>query len=554
MPTSGCRRKANRYRVAKSKNCKQWVAGGARFEQHWAYRPFDPGPPPAVQDPSWCRNVIDRYVLARLERQGVTPSPEADRYTLIKRLYYDLLGLPPSMREADAFADDESPAAYTQLVDRLLSSPHFGERWGRHWLDKARYADSDGYEKDNPRPDAWRYRDWVLNAINRDLPFDRFTVEQLAGDLLPDCDEMARLATAFNRQTLTNTEGGTDQEEFRVAAVMDRTETLGTVWLALTVGCARCHSHKYDTITQDEYYQLFAFFNNGDETTIEVAASATSDEKMSVRVISQRTAEPRTTHVLHRGDFLQPSHAVQPDALSALPKLQARQEDSDSPDRLDLARWLVSGNNPLPARVAVNHLWSQLFGEGLVRTMNDFGIRGESPTHPRLLDWLARSLIENHWSRKQLIRTIALSSTYRQSSRHRPQLADVDATNRLLHRQNRFRVEAEIIRDVTLAASGLLSGRIGGPSVFPPIPPSITDLTYNSSFKWETSEGEDRYRRGLYTFFKRTAPHPNLTTFDCPSSNVTTVRRQRSNTPIGVLVLLNNEVYAEAARAMADVF
>ena len=532
-----------------------WVAGGASYEEHWAYRALSDAPPPSVANESWVRNPIDRFVLARLESEDVEPSPEADRYILIKRLHYDLLGLPPEPAEVDRFLNDASPDAYEQLVDRLLASPHFGERWGRHWLDKARYADSDGYEKDNPRPDAWRYRDWVIRAINEDMPFDRFTIEQLAGDLLPDGGPLAQLATAFNRQTLTNTEGGTDQEEFRVAAVMDRIETLGTVWLGLTVGCARCHSHKYDQITQTEYYQLFAFFNNGDETKTNVPPSVyqsgkSKKELKDIRVLSERSEDRRTTHRLHRGDFLQPQEEVRADTLDCLPPLAAGSEDQPL-NRLDLARWLVGGENPLVPRVAVNHLWLNLFGEGLVATVNDFGVRGEPPSHPALLDWLAGESIRRGWSRKAMIKLIATSATYRQQSRHRPELAERDPANRLLARQNRFRVEAEIVRDLALASSGLLSAKIGGPSVFPPLPEGIAELSYADNFKWATSQGEDRYRRGMYTFFKRTAPYPNLITFDCPDSNTTSVKRSRSNTPLQALQTLNNEVFHEAAQALA---
>ena len=535
---------------------RRWIEQGAAWEVHWAYRPLDKPKRPSVQNASWPRNDIDYFVLGKLEHAGIEPSPPANRYTLIKRLYYDLIGLPPTPDEVDAFVADASPKAYENLVDRLLASQHFGERWGRHWLDKARYADSDGYEKDNNRPDAWRYRDWVIDAINADLPFDQFTLQQLAGDMLPEAGPMARLATAFNRQTLTNTEGGTDQEQWRVAAVMDRTETLGAVWLGLTVGCARCHNHKYDQFTQREYYQLFAFLNNGDETNTDVPVSTVAAEEkgqevptMKVRVIARRTKNLRKTHILRRGEFKQPLDEVQSQGPTTLPPVTPRDEQKAS-DRLDLAHWLVNGHNPLVPRVTVNHIWKHLFGEGIVQTMNDFGVRGDPPTHPQLLEYLAEYFVRRGWSRKAMIKQIVMSSTYRQSSRHRPELTDIDAVNRLLYRQNRFRVEAEIMRDVTLAVSGLLSAKVGGPSVFPPIPKSVTDLTYNSSFEWKTSKGDDRYRRGMYTFFKRTAPHPNLITFDCPDSNVTNVERDSSNTPIGALVTLNNEVYVEAAQAM----
>jgi len=539
-----------------------WIAEGASWDVHWAYRPLTDSEPPTVEPHGSTLSDIDRFVFATLESKGIEPSPEASRTTLIRRLSYDLIGLPPEPAEVDAFVADTSADAYERLVDRLLASSHFGERWGRHWLDKARYADSDGYEKDNHRPDAWRYRDWVIDAINRDLPFDAFTIEQLAGDLLPEATPEQQLATAFHRQTLTNTEGGVDQEEFRVAAVMDRTETLGTVWLGLSVGCARCHTHKYDQITQREYYQLYAFFNNADEVAIPLAAAAgetppqdaTDDKKKKpprVRVVSERQADRRQTHILRRGEFQEPLEPVRPGTLTTLPPLRAR-DGRDEPDRLDLARWLVSGDNPLVPRVVVNHIWKHLFGQGLVPTMNDFGVRGDPPSHPELLDSLALRLIDSGWSRKALIKQIVMSATYRQSSDHRVGIEAIDPTNRLLHRQNRFRVEAEVVRDIALAASGLLTPAIGGPSVFPPIPEGVTDLTYNSGFKWKTSTGSDRYRRGLYTYFKRTAPHPNLITFDCPDSNVSNVARERSNTPIAALVTLNNATFVEAAQALAS--
>jgi hypothetical protein len=767
---------------------------------HWAYQPLHEASLPVVERTGWPVNPIDHFVLAELELRGLEPSPPADRYTLIRRLYLDLLGLLPPVDEVDAFVQDPRDDAYQRLVDRLLQSPHFGERWGRHWLDMARYADSDGYEKDNHRPDAYRYREWVIDAINDDLPFDRFTIEQLAGDLLPDATPMQRLATAFHRQTLTNTEGGVDQEEFRVEACFDRTETTGTVWLGLTLGCARCHSHKYDAISQREYFQLFAMFNNADEQTtvvpksdeevavyqqakaahdaqieettaklrteqtrlaaelaareaetramldaaraeplrlhplaearyesdtgatfepqpdgsvlvtganperavytiggqtpaavwnavrldvlpdpslpsngpgrvehgnfvlngLSVEVSPTADfaearslglaaaradfeqggkwlaagvidgqedtgwaispqagkphwlvvtfdqplhveephfvrirlsqqygrqhtlgrfklslqsgiepqatvpdeiarllelapeqlgigreitvrsplslggrgqgegeedaavislpilsdaqrqqlrdyfsrfepatkelldrldqlqsnappkPELTVRVLGQRTQNPRKTHVLRRGEFLQPLTDVEvaPAGLGTLPPLLPRNPDGVA-DRLDLAHWLVSSENPLTPRVTVNHIWRQLFGEGLVRTPDDFGVRGEPPTHPELLDWLALDFLGrtggngaaspgNAWSRKALIKRIVMSATYRQSSRHRPELTEADPLNLWLARQNRVRVEGEIVRDISLDAAGLLSRRLGGPSVFPP--------------------------------------------------------------------------------------
>ena len=816
----------------------------AAKNKHWAYLPLNVIEPPTVENESWVRNSIDRFVLAKLEQQQLLPSPEVNRHTLIRRLSLDLVGLLPSGTEVDSFVNDASPNACETLVDRLLASPHFGERWGRHWLDMARYADSDGYEKDNPRPDAYRWRDWVLDAINADMPFDQFTIEQLAGDLLPDATPMQRLATAFHRQTLTNTEGGTDQEQFRVEACFDRTETTGTVWLGLTVGCARCHTHKYDAITQREYYQLFSVFNNGDEATVTVqkseaevaeysASKSVYDAKLKVindklhatqsdnteafekwqsarkislaeaastpvklhalqapnyssdsgilfesqtggvvlvsganpdraiysvvgetavrgitglridvfpddslpskgpgrvahgnfvlsevtlevatnpeftdarklkfikakadfeqgdrpwlatntidgndetgwaiapqfgkkhslilglmepfdapakyfvrirmshqygqqhtigrfkvslqtgtepdvvipenllaalntptnerseeqknklwdffsrqhpvtsellsqldvlkktepakpeinsRVVVQRSTDPRKTFILKRGEFLAPvmDQEVQPASFSTLPPMPARLEGV-SADRLDLARWLVSEKNPLTPRVTANHVWRLLFGHGIVRTSNDFGVRGERPTHPELLDWLAADLLKGSdfgrpWSRKALIRRIVLSATYRQSSHYRHELREVDPQNLLIARQNRLRVEGEIVRDISLDASGLLSPKIGGPSVFPPLPPGIAELSYAGNFNWTESKGDDRYRRGMYTFFKRTSPHPSLMTFDCPDANIACIERQTSNTPLQALTSLNNEAFAETSRAFA---
>jgi len=617
-----------RLSQAEIETLRKWIDSGAVWpnadsspssqNQHWSYQPLIAYAPPQVIEPSWTINPIDQFILARLESRGLSPSPEADRYTLIRRLSLDLIGLLPTIAEVDAFCSDANSDAYEKVVDRLLHSPHFGERWGRHWLDMARYADSDGYEKDNPRPDAFLWRDWVIDAINADMPFDQFTIEQIAGDLLPEATQNQRLATAFHRQTLTNTEGGADQEQFRVEACFDRTETTGAVWLGLTVGCARCHSHKYDAISQREYYQLFAFYNNGDEQTFVVPKSddeirqyekdlashqaavanaqlalqdaqkeidpeleptikplteklnaikkkAPAKPEYAVRVIGQRSKELRKTFVLRRGEFLEPitDSEVNPDGLGTLTALNPRKPD-EMGDRLDLARWLVSKENPLTPRVTVNHVWRILFGTGLVKTANDFGVRGEPPTHPELLDWLARHFIgldaddplaRSHpqvaWSRKALIKQIVLSATYRQSSKRRLELSDIDPQNKLLACQNRIRVEGEIVRDISLDAAGLLARKIGGPSVFPALPAGIAELSYAGNFKWKVSNEVDRYRRGMYTFFKRTAPHPNLITFDCPDANLTCVDRSKSNTPLQALVALNNESFTEASQAFA---
>ncbi len=539
--------------TAEVEQVRQWIAAGAPWNEtgtdpartvstHWAFRAPVRPELPHVSRSEWRRNSIDSFILSRLEQEHVDPSPEADRATLIRRLSLDLLGLPPKPEEVAAFRDDPSPDAYERLVDRLLASPRFGERWARHWLDLARYADSDGYEKDTGRPYAYRYRDWAIDAINADLPFDRFSIEQLAGDLIPGATLAQKAATGFHRNTLTNKEGGADQEEFRVAAVIDRVNTTGTVWMGLTLGCAQCHTHKYDPITQREYFGIFAFFNGSDE--LDLPAPLPEADKATLPTLAEHDGG-RVTHLLAKGDFLRPGEVVESGVPAVLPAMA-----TSAPSRLDLADWLFAPEQPLTARVAVNRVWAHLFGRGLVATMDDFGTRGEAPSHPELLDWLAVEFRESGWSRKALIRLIVTSATYRQSSRPRPEITERDPYNAWLSRQNRFRPEAEIMRDLALAVSGLLSDRVGGPSVRPPQPPGISELTYAGSAKWVDSQGPDRYRRGMYTWFQRTSPYPMLLTFDAPDGNVCVVRRERSSTPLQALTLLNDPVFVECARAL----
>lgn len=565
---------------------------------HWAFQPLSQAVPPQADV-----HPIDAFVRARLRKEGLAPSPVADRETLIRRLSLDLTGLPPTPAEVRAFLADTSPNAYEQLVDRLLASQHYGERWARHWLDLARYADSDGYEKDTGRPFAWRYRDWVIQALNRDLPFDQFTIEQLAGDLLPGATADQKIATGFHRNTLTNKEGGVDQEEFRIAAVVDRVNTTSTVWLGLTVACAQCHDHKYDPISQREYYQLMAFFNSDRELDLPVplpgeamkvawmqkrfrdrqhvlkqaleeakakkrpAAEITKRQKAvtdhartapGVSKAQTLTLGPtRATHIHLRGDFLRKGVEVSPGTLAVLPPL-AKATEVSTPNRLDLAQWLVAEDNPLTPRVIVNWVWGKYFGRGLVATPEDFGIQGQKPSHPDLLDWLARDFTspgkrnDTAWSLKRLHKRIVMSATYQQSSAITAELQERDPLNILLARQSRLRLEAEIVRDQALAVSGLLTAKVGGPSVRPPQPSGISELTYAGSARWVESTGPDRYRRGLYTWFQRTSPYPMLLTFDSPDANVCTVRRERSNTALQALTLLNDSVFVETAQALAS--
>lgn len=640
---------------------KKWIDQGADWPPepepepahvvaHWAFQPPQRPAVPQIRNlQSAMRNPIDAFILARLQQDEIAPSPEADRATLIRRLCLDLLGLPPSPEEVAQFVNDHDPAAYDHFVQRLLASPHFGERWGRHWLDLARYADSDGYEDDKFRPDAWRYRDWVIDAFNQDLPFDQFTLWQVAGDLLPEADYEQKLATGFHRMTLSNNAGaGGVKEEYRVKTVKDRLSTTATVWLGSTVACAECHSHKYDPISQREYYQLYAFFDNVEEVTMdtpklgeryqlefEAATRAFEEQLKNVRralsdyekdvlpvkqqqweIRAQRdgtvpeairaalsvpaqkrtdahrdqlrkhfrsidpeyaelkavvpvgdevgnnkplppsekalvvgeNSNPHRSFLQRKGDFLKPGAEVLPATPAFLPALQPR---GSRPDRLDLARWIVDPRNPLTSRVAVNHIWQVLFGQGLVATADNFGVKGEKPSHPELLDWLATEFVARGWSRKELIRLIVHSATYRQNSRARPELRAKDPNNVLLARQNRLRLEAECVRDAALVASGLLNREMGGPSFQPPLPTALAQAKELKNERFmEASPGAHRYRRGVYINVQRTFLFPMLKTFDVADANVCTVRRERSNSPLQALTLLNDPVFFEAAQAL----
>ena len=519
---------------------KRWVVQGAPYQVHWSFekprRPTLPG----VAKKEWPRNGIDFFVLARLEANGLNPSPEADRNTLIRRLSLDLIGAVPSLDEVRRFVDDRSPGAYERLVDRLLDSPHFGERMGRHWLDLARYADSNGYANDGLRS-VWPYRDWVVHALNSDMPFDQFTREQLAGDLLPNATEWQRIATGFHRNTPHQTEGGSDPEQYRVERTKNRTDTTGAVWLGLTVGCAQCHPHKFDPISHEEYYQLYAFFNNADEPKLTLTKIG---GKPTALVMKER-GKPRRSFVQLRGDFLDPGEDVQPGTLSVLHAFEPSRSQST---RLDLADWLMSFDNPLTSRVQANRMWQHLFGAGLVETENDFGYQGSLPSHPALLDYLATELMAGGWKMKRIYKMIALSATYRQSSQFRDELYANDPKNRLLGRQNRYRVEGEVVRDIGLSVAGLLSHKMGGPAVFPPIPPNVIG-TSSANHKWPESKGVDRFRRGLYTAVYRANVYPMLLAFDGPDRDNACTRRSRSNTPLQALTIANDECFLEMAQA-----
>ncbi|VTS02812.1 DUF1553 domain-containing protein [Tuwongella immobilis] len=868
---------------------KQWISEGAPYAQHWAFvSPTRPTPPP-TKSTNWARNPIDAFILAKLESRGIAPSPMADRETLLRRVSLDLRGLPPTIAEIEAFRNDSRPDAYERMVDRFLADPAFGERWARMWLDLARYADSAGYGSDPLRLNIWPYRDWVIDAFNRNLPYDQFTIEQLAGDLLPNATPEQKMATAFHRNTMTNTEGGTDDEEFRVAAIKDRTDTTAQVWLGLTLGCAKCHNHKYDPLSQEEYYRFYAFFNQtadndrGDESPLmpilppsqreltkqlqakrdalqqklladtpealtaqrawearlaltaaklqtlaakaisgnqrmvtlpvgeypgivlnttagEVAsirrgeskqplrgsivrielpgkakflslaevelfvggkniaatgkakqsstdyngpahlaidgntngqyeaAKSTShtaqsenpwwevelpnpqaieririwnrtdgagdrlanfrvslldsnrqlvwtqtvapspnpsvelaiDGPASVGIASQsivhvgrailfdsplKVTEPinlvisfskplmppaaadvmlmneiglharkgmpeavlqaidlpmekrtaaqndsirshyrqiapefqalrseiaridaempkpismpvmqelptkqhRPTKLLNKGDFLNPGKPVTPGTPALFPPLPA----SATHDRLAMARWIASPENPLTARVAVNRLWAQLFARGIVETEEDFGTQGELPSHPELLDWLATEYVRLGWDTKAMLKMIVTSATYQQSSKVTPEQLASDPTNRWLRRAPRFRLEAEMVRDQALQHAGLLSRKLGGPSVYPPQPEGLWQAAFNGQRTYTTSTGEDRYRRGIYTIWRRSVPYPSMATFDAPSREICSVKRSRTNTPLQAFVTLNDPVFVEASQGLA---
>lgn len=546
---------------------RQWITQGAEYQQHWSFTPPVRSSPPAPERQSLtANNEIDLFIQFQLRQVDLEPAVIAMPETLLRRLCFDLIGLPPSPEQLDQFLSlwkVDPDQAYSQSVDWLLASPHFGERLGRWWLDQARYADSNGYSIDRPRQ-IWAYRDWVVQALNADIPFDQFTIHQLAGDLLPNAGTQQLIATGFHRNTQLNEEGGIDKEQFRIESVFDRVATTGTVWLGLTISCAQCHDHKFDPITQTEYYRLFAFLNNQDEPSLEISLS---DQKKATTLVMRELDEPRKTHLLIQGDFTRPSVEIQPGTPQCLPGLQVAGLDSgesndanDSegsasklrPNRLDLARWLVDRNNPLTARVVVNRLWQHLFGRGLVATDNDFGLQGSPPSHPELLDWLAVELMESGWQFKHILRLMVSSHVYRQSSLHREDVAAVDPNNLLLAKQSRLRLDAEVVRDVALAASGMLASQLSGPPVYPPIPEGVLSLG-QAKQSWKTSQGGDRYRRGLYTFIYRATPPPAMNVFDAPDGLSTCTRRPRSNTPLQALTLMNDTAFFELAQGLSQI-
>ena len=637
----------------------RWIEQGAEYQKHWAYEPPVKAAVPAGT------NGIDHLVHKRLSALGLKPSAEADRRTLIRRLSFDLLGLPPTPEEVAAFENDPSPDAYEKVVDRLLANPHYGERMAIGWLDVVRFADTCGYHSDKPR-NIWPYRDWVIKSFNANRPFDQFTIHQVAGDLLPDADQDSRVGSAFNRLLLSTDEGGAQAKDYEARMLTDRVRAIGATWLGQTTGCAQCHDHKFDPITARDFYSLGAFFADIQEGIIaqredgmvvgtpeehkrlaeldaalatakknfeaivpqlnvaqqqweadlvaykvtlpELAAdskASAGDKNLAKQVaaslaqeaakrngndkkvlqdyfrtkvtqlfeaerdgfpkaeqerngfhaslakclVSVKSAAPRTVRILPRGNWMDETGEVIKPALPGYlpqPKIEGRELN-----RLDLAEWLVSRDNPLTARVVMNRLWKQFFGTGLSRVLDDLGAQGEPPTNPELLDWLACEFMDAKWDMKHMVRTIVTSATYRQTSVASSQLLAADPYNRELARQSTFRVDAELVRDAALVSSGLFVPTIGGPSVKPYQPDGYWENLNFPVRTYPNDVGEKQYRRGLYTWWQRMFLHPSMVAFDAPSREECCAERTRSNIPQQALVLLNDPSYVEASRALA---
>lgn len=556
---------------------ERWIKAGAPWSGHWAFESVKRPPVPTPKAAERVRTPVDAFVLSRLESEGLSPSPEADLATLLRRLSLDLTGLPPEPERAAAFLAtpaEERDFAIRTLVDDLLASPAFGERMATIWMEPSRFSESDGYQLDQVRA-QYPWRDWVIKAFNRNLPYDRFVLEQTAGDLLPDASEDQIIATGFNRNHMINGEGGVDPAEFRIEMVADRAETTATTFLGLTLACARCHDHKFDPITQEDYFRFFAFFNNIDETGrsghnagpfLEIPVSAAHRQQaedyqantkhhhitfpkgntLKVAVLKDRDGEVRKTHMLHRGEWGNPMREV----TAAPPAFLPGFPDTDAPQtRLDLARWIIARENPLTARVAVNRMWELFFGRGIVTTQEDFGVQSARPSHPELLDWLAADFMDNGWDVQRLLRQIVLSSTYRQVSATDAAARERDPKNALLARASRFRHPSWMLRDQALAASGLLHPERFGPSVRPYQPANIWFTPTAGKIRYGRHDEERLYRKSLYTFWRRTTAPANM--FDSSPRRVCEVNVRRTNTPLHALVLLNDVTYVESARALA---
>lgn len=592
---------------------QQWIEQGAEFTSHWAYTPPVRPAFPTVHKTSWPKNAIDAFVLKRLEDEQLQPSEEVEPHVWLRRVTFDLTGLPPSLEELNAFENrlitSAKEVVYEEVVDHLLHSSRHGERMAMQWLDAARYADTNGYNNDETRT-MWPWRDWVIRAFTDGMPYDQFLTEQLAGDLLPNATVSQRVATGFNRNHVLTTEGGIFEEEYHVEYVADRVHTTATVFLATSLQCARCHDHKYDPLTQKEYYQFAAFFNNVpdkvvsynkarmaepllklptpeqqaeldrietrlkvvEEEIVKLTAGAGADltaveaEKTSLTelrtkldaeipatMVMAEPAESRPIFVLKRGQYDQRGEQVTAAVPNTLVSHESAVAAPGVSDRLQLARWLTDPTHPLTARVAVNRWWEMLFGTGIVETAEDFGNQGSLPSHPELLDWLATELVQQRWDQRDILKQIVMSATYRQSSNVTAEQLQRDPRNLMLGRGARYRLPAETVRDNALFVSGLLKEKIGGPSVRPYQPDGLwEDVSVERRDKYVADSDDGLYRRSMYTFWKRTCPPPGMATFDAPDRETCVVRRARTNTPLQALVLLNDPTYVEAARKLAE--
>ena len=568
---------------------KEWIQHGGSFESHWSFTPPRKKSPPQVANDNWSNGAIDQFILAKLRSENLSPSPPARRETLARRISLDLTGIPLSPQEMDEFLADKSDSSLEALIERLMHSPRYGEHMAIRWLEASRYADTDGYQNDRYRyQHVWR--DWVIEAFNKNKPYDQFAIEQIAGDMLPNATLRQQIATGFGRNHRINSEDGSIPEEWRTENVVDRVDTFGTIFLGLTVGCARCHDHKYDPISQREYYQLFAYFNNVSEwgvgpnngnspPFIEVPRSwpnlnpdedrridpepvklrnARADQgnglkrpqagSPSTLMIMHELEQPRKTFVLQRGQYNMPDRSSP--VTAGVPASLKHPDETAPADRLELARWLFHPSHPLTARVAVNRIWQQFFSSGLVETSENFGSQGSPPSHPDLLDWLALELIRNDWNIQAIQKLILMSHAYQQSSQFRDELHERDPENQLYARGPRSRLPAFTLRDQALAVSGLLVEKIGGPSTKPYMPPKIWKSISNNNYKQD--KGGNLYRRSLYTYWRRTIPPPTMMNFNAAAREVCVVRTETTNTPLQALTLMNNKLFVEAARCMAE--
>jgi len=554
---------------------EKWIRQGARYENHWAFTSPKKSAVPEVKDKQWPVNEIDHFVLNKMEQLGLSPNEEADKERLLKRLSFDITGLPPTLDMMDRFMADKSAGAYEKVVDELLQQPQFGEKMAVHWMDLARYSDSYGYQDDNIRT-QWPWRDWVIHAFNSNMPYDKFLTWQIAGDMLPDASNEQILATAFFRNHKYTEEGGVIPEEYRVEYLIDKTKTFGKGILGVTIECAQCHDHKYDPFSQKDYYRLLAFFNNtkekgfeGDVSTSKPAKtpllkltdtdikdglsfiSKTDTGALTISVMGERDTL-RKTFVLNRGVYNMPGDEVQPAAINAVMPFDTTRFPRN---RKGLAAWTTDRQNPLTARVFVNQQWQEIFGRGIIKTTGDFGMQGELPSHPALLDWLAVDFIEHGWNIKRLVKQIVMTATYRQSAKTLPDKLKKDPENVYLSRGPRQRLQAEFVRDMVLASSGLLVKKIGGPSVKPYQPKGLWEAATSGRgvlATYKQDHGDSLYRRGLYTFIKLTVPPPSMGLFDASNRDQCEVKRLKTNTPLQALMMLNDPTVLEAARVLAQ--